>query len=749
MLKNKILKLSNWENYTIRIKPSIFSRDLLVQNLNIFWSKIVDKINNDQHILFLFRLQWSDTQFVTIGNLQRLNKEDKDYILNFLIDEIQDRGEYYLEQSIISIVFSYGIRDGKAIEKNIDTKIQYHNYQHHKLPITMDPLQYGKLIRKFDNNYIIQINDKNTAIVTQFKDHNEVEFYRSGVLYYKYTDKWINENYFVRIIGKKEFIFNNKSEQLLLKVSKPTKFMLPLIRPDTLVNKFITMDIETFIKDGVHNPYVISWYDGEKAFSYYLTDYNNSTEMITNAISDLMIKKYDNYKIYIHNLSNFDAIFLLKILAELGICKPIIHQDRIISISFSMNGYIVLFKDSQQLLIGSLAKLGKSFNVKTLKSFFPHTVVSENWLTYIGITPDISTFNGFSPEEYEGLVSYTWNLRAEVIKYCENDCITLFQILLKFNDLIYNLFKMNIHKYPTLPSLALGVFRSKFLTENTIPQLSGQVAKDIRKSYTGGACDMYIPFNTIDSNLFAYDVNSLYPFVMKEYDMPIGKPTFFEGDIRLIDQNAFGFFFCNIIAPENLDHPILQTHVKTNDGVRTIAPLGQWSDMNFSQEMDNAIKFGYKFEILWGYTFEKGKIFNKFVESLYNLRLQYPKTDPLNYIAKLLSNAAYGKFGMIDSFPDISIISIQEYQELEKDINIDIIDTINLGEKILVKHRSIQKDINPMLDGYKETHKVSQLLQLLQLMLEFIWVNSKIIQNSTYIILILIVFILIKNYLKI
>jgi hypothetical protein len=100
--------------------------------------------------------------------------------------------------------------------------------------------------------------------------------------------------------------------------------------------------------------------------------------MITNAISDLMIKKYDNYKIYIHNLSNFDAIFLLKILAELGICKPIIHQDRIISISFSMNGYIVLFKDSQQLLIGSLAKLGKSFNVKTLKSFFPHTVVSEN-----------------------------------------------------------------------------------------------------------------------------------------------------------------------------------------------------------------------------------------------------------------------------------------------------------------------------------------------------------------------------------
>ena len=41
----------------------------------------------------------------TIGNLQKLNKEDKNYILNFIIDEMQNKGEYYLEQSIISMVF--------------------------------------------------------------------------------------------------------------------------------------------------------------------------------------------------------------------------------------------------------------------------------------------------------------------------------------------------------------------------------------------------------------------------------------------------------------------------------------------------------------------------------------------------------------------------------------------------------------------------------------------------------------------
>jgi hypothetical protein len=72
-----------------------------------------------------------------------------------------------------------------------------------------------------------------------------------------------------------------------------------------------------------------------------------------------------------------------------------------------------------------------------------------------------------------------------------------------------------------------------------------------------------------------YDVNSLYPYVMKEFDMPTGKPIQFYGDIRKYEPDAFGFFYCKITAPNNLKHPILQTHIKINKGIRTIAPLGQ------------------------------------------------------------------------------------------------------------------------------------------------------------------------------
>jgi DNA polymerase type B, organellar and viral len=140
--------------------------------------------------------------------------------------------------------------------------------------------------------------------------------------------------------------------------------------------------------------------------------------------------------------------------------------------------------------------------------------------------------------------------------------------------MIFELFSISIHKYPTLSSLAFAIYRTHFLKNDTIPQLSGKIAKDIRQGYTGGAVDMYIPINDENTEIFAYDVNSLYPFVMEKFEMPIGKPIFFNGDIRKIDSNAFGFFYCEIIAPDNLEHPIIQTHVKINKGIRTIAPLG-------------------------------------------------------------------------------------------------------------------------------------------------------------------------------
>jgi hypothetical protein len=141
--------------------------------------------------------------------------------------------------------------------------------------------------------------------------------------------------------------------------------------------------------------------------------------------------------------------------------------------------------------------------------------------------------------------------------------------------MIFDLFRKNVHHYPTLPSLAFGIFRTKFMENENIPQLSGKIAKDIRQGYTGGSVEVYIHKPPKGVKIKCLDVNSLYPKQMVDRLMPIGFPTYFEGNIRVIEPNSFGFFYCNITAPDNLKHPILQTHVKINNMTRTIAPLGQ------------------------------------------------------------------------------------------------------------------------------------------------------------------------------
>lgn len=64
-----------------------------------------------------------------------------------------------------------------------------------------------------------------------------------------------------------------------------------------------------------------------------------------------------------------------------------------------------------------------------------------------------------------------------------------------------------------------------------------------------------------------YDVNSLYPFTMKSFPMPVGNPTYFEGDIlsvwnsdsrKIQDNKPFGIFEVDIIAPLDIKIPLLQ-----------------------------------------------------------------------------------------------------------------------------------------------------------------------------------------------
>jgi hypothetical protein len=113
---------------------------------------------------------------------------------------MDDKSEYYKEEALKSMMFSYSIKKGRAKEKvtlESNPNLQFQNFHYHKLPITMNPLEYGLLIDKIDNKFFIQINKTNIAIITQYEDKNEVKFFKEGKEIYTYTDHKIDDNTFV------------------------------------------------------------------------------------------------------------------------------------------------------------------------------------------------------------------------------------------------------------------------------------------------------------------------------------------------------------------------------------------------------------------------------------------------------------------------------------------------------------------------------------------------------------------------
>lgn len=98
---------------------------------------------------------------------------------------------------------------------------------------------------------------------------------------------------------------------------------------------------------------------------------------------------------------------------------------------------------------------------------------------------------------------------------------------------------------------------------------------------------------------------------------------------------------------------------------KTVSPLGKFTGWFFSEELKYARDhFGYKFNVLNGYIFDQKIIFKDYVNELYNLRLTFDKSNPMNYVAKILMNSLYGRFGLSPVLPESMIISNNELDKL-------------------------------------------------------------------------------------
>lgn len=121
---------------------------------------------------------------------------------------------------------------------------------------------------------------------------------------------------------------------------------------------------------------------------------------MTKGLKHIMLRKYDGYKIYIHNFSHFDANFMLDVLSTLGEVKLLMRENKILKLTLKFktgdNNRVcsLNFYDSMLILPNSLDALSKCFNVDMKKSHFPLKFLNtENFSNdYKGPVPEYEYF---------------------------------------------------------------------------------------------------------------------------------------------------------------------------------------------------------------------------------------------------------------------------------------------------------------------------------------------------------------------
>lgn len=187
----------------------------------------------------------------------------------------------------------------------------------------------------------------------------------------------------------------------------------------------------------------------------------------------------------------------------------------------------------------------------------------------------------------------------------------------------------------TVASQAMAMFRSTM--RHAVRCNPAEVTSFVRAGYFGGRVEIY---KMEGRDLAYYDANSLFPFCMRSFPLPLQ----FRRWRRSLDGCPEGSAFvdCEVESP-GMYIPVLP--VRHED--KLIFPNGRFRGVFFSEELRLAVARGYRIlkvhrvaEFYVSKTF-----FSEYVDRFYAMKREAPKGSSTELLAKLALNSLYGKFG--------------------------------------------------------------------------------------------------------
>lgn len=221
------------------------------------------------------------------------------------------------------------------------------------------------------------------------------------------------------------------------------------------------------------------------------------------------------------------------------------------------------------------------------------------------------------------------------IEYAKRDALTLVKSLINYDKTIYQIFGTHIGY--TIASTAIKAWRRTINESYFKPE---KIDEFVRTAYFGGL--VALSTNKVLHDVYTYDINSSYPYTMREFGVPYGSYAI----TKYLQKDLLGIYHVLIETPKDLVFPILPKRIKKGKSDFIVWAQGTFETTVTNIELEFALKHGYKIlEIKKGIVWNEHIFpFGDFVDLCERTRWKH-KNTPLESVAKLIQNSVYGKFG--------------------------------------------------------------------------------------------------------
>ena len=195
----------------------------------------------------------------------------------------------------------------------------------------------------------------------------------------------------------------------------------------------------------------------------------------------------------------------------------------------------------------------------------------------------------------------------------------------------------------TVPSQAFRAYRHRFMSHKIVIHADFDALEIEREAYHGGRTTVFWTGKATGQTFYKLDVNSMYPYVMREHEFPcqfygIREHVSLEGLRKKMKR-----FQVIARVTVNTDVPVYPVMLNKH----LVHPVGRFDTVLTTPEIEFALANGHLERVHTVALYEHADLFSQYVEYFYGIKVQYKRerNKAFYLMSKLYLNALYGKFG--------------------------------------------------------------------------------------------------------